>query len=558
VSSRPRLAAAFDTTRPFAVLSLFALPIIAFLVVHAPDPRIPFLERLTNPRGRIGIARFSADGASIVYSAAADEEAERFYALNVVSRVPAPLDPRDPRLRSSSPCGLLGSLRPSTGSTADPGGILRLAPTIECDASSISGEMAVVRRVSTGSRLEFPPGQTIHQSKGEIWTPRVSRSGKKVAFVERGPNGLFRIGVADRKGTIRFWSRPWDFVNGIGWGPDEKEIWFAGGVDWRDTSLNAVTSSSRERQLLPVAGAISLEDVSANGMLIFRLASIRDGLEVDLPGSARLSFLTADRAISIGNPAGGDLVFSDEMWLTKREHAIFPGSGRRNWTVRAHSVSTGRDRLIGKGIGIAASPSGRLVLMKTDDAPATLLLQGVDGTDPIPLRRGALGGFSEGGWFPDEKRIYFDGLDREGTWRVYSQSLDGSDPLPLSDPGATAPKNAVSANARWLVTRTEAGNLRVHDLRGTQTVEMPPPSHDAILAGWDDTGSGLLFAVPDSAGADIVRIGIPDLQRARIGRITKKDPAATFRLTAVNQIGSDLAYSYEQSNESLYLVDGIR
>src|SRR5205814_2155268 len=68
---------------------------------------LPTFERLTFRRGSLSSARFSSDGATVVYSAAWDGQPTRVYSTRLDSRESSPLPLPDARLLAVSTAGEL-------------------------------------------------------------------------------------------------------------------------------------------------------------------------------------------------------------------------------------------------------------------------------------------------------------------------------------------------------------------------------------------------------------------------------------------------------------------
>ena len=88
--------------------------------------------------------------------------------------------------------------------------------------------LAVVRRVETGDRLEYPVGKTIFRSTGWVGRPRFSPSGDRIALEDHpyfaGDSG--EVVAIDLAGKVLARSNRWNSLEGLCWSADGSEVWF--------------------------------------------------------------------------------------------------------------------------------------------------------------------------------------------------------------------------------------------------------------------------------------------------------------------------------------------
>src|SRR5262249_22702269 len=229
--------------------------------LHPRDAAV--FRQLTFHRGRIGGARFSGDG--IVYSQAiggAPSEVRLIVSGSPESRplgytAAGVLAARGGDWALSSHRRFAGAERfigtlavvPVGGGTPAE----RMDNVEDADWSAASGEFAVARTEGVGepSWLEYPMRRRLHASAGRssIHFPRISRDGRRVAFLE-DPGGVGdrgHVAVVDRDGVYKVLTDEWASARGLSWSPRGDEIWFTAASGRGNRALRAVSLDGRQR-----------------------------------------------------------------------------------------------------------------------------------------------------------------------------------------------------------------------------------------------------------------------------------------------------------------------
>ena len=230
---------------------------------HGEASTSPEFRRLTFELPELGAARFTPDGASLVYSAGWQPNKTDIYTQRVGAPGSQQVGLTNERLLAISPQAELAVLGEGSGSPLGithremagtlarvplSGGAPReLLPQVEAADWSPNGQLAVVRRVEDKSRLEFPVGKVLYESNGWIATPRFSRRGDLIAFLDHpsAPDDRGSVVVVDLNGKKTTLSGFWESLRGVAWNPRGDEVWFAAARSGVSRALYAVTLSGQ-------------------------------------------------------------------------------------------------------------------------------------------------------------------------------------------------------------------------------------------------------------------------------------------------------------------------
>ena len=257
-----------------AAIACLVLAILGFIWRLAPwkgaASTTPEFQRLTFNLPELGDARFTPDGASVVYSAGWHPHKATIYADRLGAPGPQQLAINDARLLAISPQAELAVMAEYSNSSARlshqegdgtlarvplGGGAPReLLPQIEAADWSPGSQLAVVRRMRRTSRLEFPVGKVLYETSGWISSLRFSPNGDSIAFLDHpiAPDDRGSVAIIDMNGNKRTLSGFWESLRGLAWNPGGDEIWFAASRSGVARALYAVSLSGRERRVLSV------------------------------------------------------------------------------------------------------------------------------------------------------------------------------------------------------------------------------------------------------------------------------------------------------------------
>ena len=425
-------------TAAAVVLAAGAFMAVSRLRVSPPAE----FQRLTFGNGIVSAARFSADGNTIVYSAAWNLDDFRLFSTRASETESRPLGHSGMMLFAVSSHGDIALCLP-TGRTQhgvigtlarmplSGGGSLERAQNVSsADWSPDGSELAVVRVENEQSRIEYPLGHVLPLSRpsgGYMEAVRVSPPrGDSIAFLDHPllDDSAGRVAVVDRAGNYRARSSPYNSMRGLAWSPDGKEVWFAAASYGTNMALWAMNLAGKERMVIQVPGYLSLEDIS-------RDRDHRVLLSIHTPSESMLH---------VAGPAGSpkDLSWHDESQVQDISRdgkmILFSESGDPTGQdydtyVRAADGSSPAVRL-GAGLPLSLSPDAQWVIANPAGSPAQLTRLPNGSGVAEPLTTGNINHIGAA-WLPDGKGFVFAGIS-EDRLRYYVQRLDGGDPQPIT------------------------------------------------------------------------------------------------------------------------------
>ncbi|MBN1567154.1 MAG: protein kinase [Acidobacteria bacterium] len=388
-----------------------------FVAAHWKESRqeAPNFSRLTFQRGRVGNARFTPDGKSVIYSAAWDGLPSEVFETRTDLSTTRSLNLPGNTLQSVSRAGELALKQQELFTYGY--GALATAPLsgsaprnrldgISCADWSPDGiALAVVRRAGGEDVLEMPSGQVLARTSGVFSDVRISPDGRRIAFAQHPIMNDTRGSVVavDASGSKKILTSEFSGVQGLAWSPDGREIWFSAVEKGIRQSLFAVTLEGRLRKVAQFPADNILCDIAPDGrvLLVSRRTQIgiRGSSAPDVP-ERDLGWLDSPwpRALS----ADGKMLLLDDMGETTG--AIY--------TVYLRNMDGSLPVQLGKGAACAISPDGRSALVIHYGLPHQLMLIPTGSGNTIHLPRGKVETYQTASFFPDGRRIVFIGAER--------------------------------------------------------------------------------------------------------------------------------------------------
>jgi eukaryotic-like serine/threonine-protein kinase len=528
-----------------------------------PSPTVDY-TRVTFRRGNVLYARFTADGQTVVYSAAWGDQPAEIFLARVGSPGSRPLGIPGASLLSVSSTGELAILLKKTNlfGTVGTGTLARVplgggAPrqilddAYAADWSPDGSQLAVLRDIESKDVLEFPIGKTLLRSAGGLTSPRISPDGGTVALIDNSESPS--IALIDHTGKSRVLSRGWIFADTLAWHPSGREVWVDGvRPDENGNVIQGVFAVDLQGRSRTVTSTVDLEvlhDIAKDGrVLMEREISPRELLfgSSDSKEERNLSWLDQPSVACLS--ADGKTLLFDEGG----EGGGDKGSVFLRTTDGAPAVR------LGDGFGQDLSPDGRWALTRSvsNEGRLILLPTGAGEPRPIPLESYRVVGAS----FlpPDGTRIGFIGSLGGKDNRGYVVDLAGGTPREflherISD-GA-----AISPDGKLVAANSADGTPKIYPLDGGE----PKPIHGLevrdVPIQWSADGQSLFVTRRGLVPLPIHRYVLATGKKTLWREIMPADRTGLIRIENVwvARDGRSYAYSLNRvTNSDLYVVTG--
>ena len=531
------------------------------------------LHRLTFKGGTIFAARFTRDGQGIVYDASWNGNPPEVFSSRREDVDGRPLGLAQTSLLSVSRSGELAVLTRSRGTTHMSSiGTLAKAPMAggapreiaegisEADWTPDGSDMLLLRNSGGRQRLEYPSGKVLVETNGWISHARFSPRGDHIAYLDHPvpKDDLGSVVMVDLAGNKTTLATGWAAAEGLAWAPDGSEIWFTGASNPdEDLALHAVTTSGKQRLVLPSAGGLMIYDIAKSGDILLGRYDHRYRLLATAPGDSRernLSWLDQSSAADISRD-GRTVLFTEFNFSAQYAAALRKTDGSP--VVR-----------LGDGNALALSPDEKWAITISAAAPQQLSVVPTGAGEPRKLNTGGVTNyFRMASWFPDSKRIVFVGAPTGR--KVRSYALDLSDSTAGGQPRAITPEGVwgtlLSPDGRFLAARDDDGRYSLYPIQGGEPAPLRGLRDGDLPVQWSTDGKTIYLQEKSDWPARIVRLDVATGRRQEWKEFVPADRTGlssvfnSFRNTFhVTPDGKVYAYTVVHSLSTLYLVQGLK
>ena len=537
-----------------------------YLAERRPIPPPATYRQITFRRGTVRMARFASDGQSVVYSATWEGGP-----LEVLVARPESLQSRSLELPGAeilaiSSTGELAVLLHSQqirsyihiGTLARmplAGGAPReiLDDVQWADWSPDGNNLAVVRDVAGQSRLEFPIDKVLYQTGGWISDPRVSPSGKWVAFVDHPLAGddAGSVTLVDLEGNKKTLSSEFYTAQGVAWSPDGKELWFTATVTGIDRVVYAVDLSGHQRLVARVPGDLRLLDIERDGRVLLARDNTRRGLIGLAAGD------TSERDLSwLDWSYPSDLSLDGKTLLFREEGE---GGGLRYTGYLRQTDGSAAVRLA-EGRAFALSADGRWVLSTTGDEAGKLVVLPTRAGEPKVLS-GKPMNYIGARWFPDGKHFLFSGNEPGHGVRLYVQDLVGGNPLAISPEGTYGLAYLISPDGQEVAAVGPDQKGYLYPAAGVGDPRpIPSLSAGELPVAWSNDGHSIFVYRSAELPAKVDLIELSTGRRTLWKELRPSDPAGVEFIGPILMTADTktYVYGYRRLLTDLYVVDGLK
>jgi Tol biopolymer transport system component len=414
--------------------------------------------------------------------------------------------------------------------------------------------MAVVHEVGGRNQLEFPIGKVLYDPGpgGELYYPRFSPKGDRIAFFESKAGAAVAVAVVDRAGKKTTLSRNWGDAAGLAWNPKTGEVWFSARESRAGPGgsfLHAVSLSGRHR-VIDAGGRIAVvRDIFRDGRVLLVDTELPSQLMCLPPGAKREVDLSwFDFSEGSGLSADGKTVL-----LSERGFA----GGFRGAAYLRQTDGSGAVRL-GEGFPIALSADGKwaaCIDLESQDR-LVLLPTGAGQSKTLPNERLIYGAYGAA-WFPDGKRILFPAYRPGHGAALFVQDLSGGSPRPMTPEGVEA--GVVSPDGQYVAARGPGDRVFLYSIDGGEPRAVPEVRPSDELIRWDERGEALFLASGDLPKR-IDRLELASGRRTFLRDLAPDDPVGLRFLGGVLMTpdGKSYVYTAYRDFSTLYVVDGLK
>jgi serine/threonine protein kinase len=562
---------------PSRGLGRFALPAIAVALmagaaigwfVNATRNRVvpPVYQQLTFRRGTIRSARFTPNGQSVIYGAAWEGKPTELFITSPESPQSRSLDRHGEELMGISSTGDIALLTHvnATGTYTDVGTLAKmpinggdprdvLDGVQWADWSPDGKNLAIVRDVGGKNRLEYPIGKVLRESPGWISHPRISPDGEWVGFLEHPQAGddAGAVRIVDRQGKDKTLADGFLSLQGLGWEPTGREVWFTGSRNGaNERALLAVTLSGRERIVARVPASLQLEDIWKNGKALLSRQNERRELSGLVDGVAKeQDFSWLDYSYPAELSADGKRLFFDEEGV----------GGGTTYSVYLRNTAEDSAVRLGEGQAIALAPDGKWVLAMTMGSPSQLVLMPSGAGEAQQISHDDLY-HNWARWLPDSKGFVFTATREGHGARIYLQKSISDQPKPISPEGVDALALALSPDGTQVAGIGPDGLAYLYPLVGGEPKSVPGFQAGEQPIEWSADGKSLYIYRPGEFPAKVSNLDLATGKRILWRGLSPADPAGVSQIgpILITPDGKSYMYGYHRTLSDLYLVEGLK
>jgi len=522
-------------------------------------------QQLSYHRGLIYSARFAADGATVVYSAAWDGAPLRTFMKRPESPDAIPLSLPGAMISAMSRSGEMAILiDPKSTHNGVWGGTLALAPLfggaprevaemiLFADFAASGDGMVVVREADGKSRIEYPHGHVLYETKGHVSFPRLSPNGELIAFIDHpwAMDDRGSIAVVDLQGKQTTLTRNWSSAQGLAWTPDGEEIWFTAASSGNARELQGVTPAGAGRRVSGFPGMVRLFDISKDGRVLLSRDSVRIGIYGKAPGEEKerdLSWL--DWSLLADLSSDGKTVLFDE-----ENEGVGP-----NYVSCIRGTNGSPVIRLGDGSAVALSRDGRWAASRSPAPNSPLLI--------YPTGTGKKRTIDVGGrdiarpvlFLPDGKRLFISGREGDGIPTAWIVDIEQGTWTPVEGTWQDRLLNAaIAPDGKTLAVGMKGGATALVPLDGGAMRPGPQLTEDERVAGFGGDGAWI-FVEKRGLPMVISRVHLETGDRQPFMELSPADTGGVTQVfnAKVTLDGAVYAYGYFRVLSDLYVGEGL-
>jgi hypothetical protein len=528
-------------------------------------------QRITFRTGLVTNARFTPDGHNVVYSAKWEGGPPHIYLAT-----PGTPDSRDLQFPDESmlasvsskeeiafispPFAIHGTGTLSRGSIA--GGQMRpaLVGVGFADWGPDGVSMAVLREVDNTSRLEYPVGNVLWETKGSPpMAFRISPDGKRMAFAHYYSGSSVAISLIDKLSEKSPPSKVLAVVSDqnpnpidamLSWSPDSREILFRSFDPREWGTIYAMDLKGRRRLVLRAPGHLTLYDVASDGRMLIRTDNRQVGILGMAPGSTAETDLSClDSSNLAGISADGQVIAA----------AVSGESGGPKGSIYSRKTDGSPPVRLGDGAAWALSPDGKWVSgFSSVDAVTrryTVLPTGAgeEHEIAIPQLKGVDIVF---GWRPDNETLLVFGCGKTRNYQNYAWNQKSGDLRLIGPEGQGDLLPMASPDTSRILTKGPDGKWWIYPVDGGESFAVKGLSpHDSPVHWRSDNRS--IFIVTHHDENRMLPVSILDVEsgvKTPWKEIRPSRPVEQVQNLDITPDGRAYAYNFIVKTSDLYIA----
>jgi hypothetical protein len=159
-----------------------------------------------------------------------------------------------------------------------------------------------------------------------------------------------------------------------------------------------------------------------------------------------------------------------------------------------------------------------------------------------------------------QKRFVFLGNEKDRGLRLWVQSVDGSNPTPISPEGIKATQWVVSPDGKLVAAVDPDHKGYLFSVDGGEPKAIPGFPDGYVPVGWTNSGHAVFIYNPGELAAKVFRLDLATNQKRLWKTLIPADAAGITGISPilVTPDGKSYVYEYIRTLCDLFLVEGIR
>jgi Tol biopolymer transport system component len=517
------------------------------------------MEQLTFRTQSIYSARYTANGQSIVFSAAEVGDSPRIYEMTAAYPQPKAVSDSGTHLLSVSSKDEMAVLvhavhshhRVLTGTLARMpvgGGMPRelLTGVHDADWSPDGSQLAVTHDVNGKDELEYPVGTVLYESPGYLSDVRVAPDGQHIAFNEHPEKGDDRgwVAVVDLKRGHQVLTPQYPSIEGLAWTPGGTSLLYGAQTAGAIAQVSEVTLRGDIRRGSPGVGNATIQDVASDGRRLIIRGDVFARMWVKRATDTTaqdLSWLNIN-FFPIFSGDGSLLVFGDGSDLAGDNYALMLRRTDGSPAVR-----------IGEGADLGISRDSRWVLSAVPSVPVKLMLYPTGAGTARRLDHGEFAGIVAASLLGDGSELMVCGNEPKLAVRCYVRPLESGRFRPFTPEGV---RNAIASPDGQSIVAIQGDSgyrqFSIHD--GTSRPLAGLKAGDVVLRFSPD-GKSLWTRQPNAIPVRIDQVDVKTGARRQLLSEFGVRRAGVLGIQEVALADDPRTYAFSESEAMAYLFE---